>query len=422
MISDTHVRRDADELTPPITGRRLRVLAFAYACEPGAGSEPGAGWALIRAVHEFADCVVLVGPEHGSRIRHWQATHSEPGLEFVEVPEPGWARLAKRYRVTWFALYLLWLRRARRVAIRLCKARPFDVAHHATYSTYWLPTPAVRLGLPCVWGPVGGAVTTPRALWPLLGWRGIAGEVFDLFMVRALSWLPATRDTWRRATVRLIQNEATLRRLPRTLRARAHVLNHATFTEVLARPAPRRRHAVGLLLVSALQARKGIRLALRALARTPDDVTLAVLGDGRERRSLENLARRLRIQDRVRFHGWTPRDEVFPRLTEAAAVVFPGLREEGGLALAEALLCGAPVIVLANGGARTIAASATDRSRVALIEPGTVTTTAQRMAEAMTYFSRHAPGHAHGSLLDQPAAYRTLRTVFEDAVAAHASR
>jgi glycosyltransferase involved in cell wall biosynthesis len=144
---------------------------------------------------------------------------------------------------------------------------------------------------------------------------------------------------------------------------------------------------------------------------------LLVLGDGPERKSLEKLARRLRIQHRVRFHGWTPRDQVFARLAKAAAVVFPGLREEGGLSLAEAMLFGAPVIVLANGGARTIAAAATDRFRVALIEPGTVTTTVQRMAEAMTYFSRHADMHARGPLLDQTAARDTLRAAFEHAIA-----
>lgn len=60
---------------------------FAYACEPGHGSEPGAGWGLVRAVSRFADCVVLVGPEHIAGIRRWQASQGALALEFVEVPE-----------------------------------------------------------------------------------------------------------------------------------------------------------------------------------------------------------------------------------------------------------------------------------------------------------------------------------------------
>ena len=34
-----------------VAARRKRLLVFAYACEPGRGSEPGAGWGLVRALH-----------------------------------------------------------------------------------------------------------------------------------------------------------------------------------------------------------------------------------------------------------------------------------------------------------------------------------------------------------------------------------
>ena len=104
-------------------------------------------------------------------------------------------------------------------------------------------------------------------------------------------------------------------------------------------------------------------------------------------------------------------------LRGSAAVVFTGLREEGGLALAEAMLSGAPVIVLGNGGARTIAAAGTDATRVALIEPSGPNETARRMAEAMTMFSR-TPPTTSTPLLDQAAAKRVLRAVFEQACGA----
>lgn len=393
---------------------RPRVLAFAYACDPDAGSEPGAGWALVHAIAEVADCVALVGPEHASALRRWQAAHGDGRLAFVEVPEPRWARFAKRHRATWFLLYLLWLRRGHRVARRLCAAERFDAVYHATYSTYWLPTPAVRLGLPCLWGPVGGAVATPRSLWPLLGWRGMVGELLDLLAVRAMARLPATRRTWSRAAARMVQNDATHARLPEALRWTTRVLNHATLLEVPRAPSPPSRGRT-LVLASALEARKGVALALHALACTPDDVRLTIIGDGPERRALERLARRLGIAHRVRFEGWIPRDRLFARLREAGAAVFTGLREEGGIALAEAMLCGTPVIVLAHGGARTIAAAATDPSRVALIEPGTVALTARRMGDAMTRFSRRDP-HAEAPLIDPVTARHALHRALAEAL------
>ena len=396
--------------------RRPRVLVFAYACEPERGSEPGAGWGLVQSVSEFADCVVLVGPEHGPGIRR-QALRWEGSIEFVEIPEPIGAASAKWHRVTWFLLYLAWLRRAHSLGLQLHADKPFDLIFHATYSTYWLPSPVHRYGVPSVWGPVGGAVVTPKRLWRLLGLRGILGEVLDLVSVALMTCLPATRRTWRHATVPLVQNETTLARLPDTVQATARVLNHAVFTEMPVLPISHRPRRANLcLFIGALVSRKGPRLALRALSHAPPEVRLHFIGDGHERPPLERLARRLKVADRVSFEGAVPRSTVFARLAEASAVVFTGLREEGGIALAEALLAGVPVIVLANGGAATVAGAATDHDRVALIPVGDVDTTARRIGEAMGRLCR-MERTTDVPLLDQEYWRSHLRQAFEDALA-----
>lgn len=391
--------------------RRPRVLVFSYAVEPDRGSEPGAGWGLVTATGSWADCVVLTGPEHMESIRRWESQHPDNSLEFLEVPEPWWGRFAKWHRITWFLLYAVWLRRAAGTAKKLLTVGRFDAVHHATYSAYWIPTPAVRLGLPSVWGPVGGAVTTPWRLWRLLGWRGIPGEVLDLLATRLLASMPSTRRAWRAASLLIAQNEQTLRRLPRD--SQTVLLNHALLTQ--APEATKVERGNHLLWVSAMEPRKGPRLAIRALAATPDDVRLLMVGDGSERKALERLSRRLRVSHRIDFRGWVPRQEVIELLAGCAAAVFTGLREEGGLALAEAMLTGTPVIVLGHGGARAIASASTDPTRVALIEPKTTTETVRRMAEAMTRSSRK-PCQKTMPSLDQPQAAEALKVCFQDAM------
>lgn len=398
-------------MTTGLVGRP-RVLAFAYAAEPGRGSEPGAGWGIVRCIAQFADCVVLVGPEHIPGIRRWEAHHRCAGLAFVEVPEPRWGKYAKGHRSAHFPLYLEWLRRASQVGQQLHRQTPFDLVHHITFSVYWLPTPAVRFGVPCVWGPVGGAVTTPRSLWPLLGWPGIFDEVLDAVAVRACALLPATRRTWRASTVRLLQNEATARRIPSGLDGRTVVLNHALLVEAPQVTAPATASS-DVVALGAVEARKGLSLAIRALQFTSADVVLTVVGDGPERPRLERLARRLGVSDRVRFVGRVAREEAMRLLAGASAAVFTGLREEGGLALAEAMMTGVPVIVLANGGAATIAAQALDPTRIALIEPGSVGATARRMGEAMTCFSQASTaGSSRTALLAQEDAQRVLADAY----------
>ena len=180
--------------------RRPQVLVFAYACDPTMGSEPGAGWGVVRALARVADCTVLVGPDHAEGLRQWATRDQGRDLQFAIVDEPGWGQWCPRSRNGRFLRYLGWLRAARRAALRLDLNR-FDVTWHVTYSTYWLPAPAATLGLPCVWGPVGGGVTTPVTLWPALGVAGIGHDCLERTAVRLLSWMPATRRTWRQASI-----------------------------------------------------------------------------------------------------------------------------------------------------------------------------------------------------------------------------
>jgi len=403
---------------------RKRLLVFAYACEPGRGSEPGAGWGLVRALHAFADCVVLVGPEHIPAIRRWERQHSQCGLSFVEVPEWRWTISEPRHRFTRFVVYLDWLRRAHALGKTLHRQQPFDLVYHATYSAYWLPTPAVRYGVPSIWGPVGGAVVTPRALWNFLGWRGVVVELIDRIAVRVFSALPASRRACRLATVRVVQNEATRDRLPVSMRRSAVVLNHALFAEVpevtsggRAR-AYRGQHCV---FVGALDTRKGARLAVHALRHAAQTVHLDIIGSGTERQSLERLARQLGVAERTHFRGPQPREEVLRAVRNAAAAVFTGLREEGGLALAESMLVGTPVVVLAHGGAEAIAACTIDPDRVVLVRPTDSTSTAMRIGRAMSHFC-DSPSDRQDSMLDTAAAARVLKAAVEEACDGAAAR
>jgi glycosyltransferase involved in cell wall biosynthesis len=362
----------------------------------------------------------LVSSDHEHSLKRWQKENGAAWLTIVPVRDlPFSARAkAKWHRILIFLIYLYWMRRAHQVGARLHETEPFDATYHATYSAYWLPTAATRFDVPCIWGPVGGGVTTPVRLWPCLGLRGLFDEVLDLFSVRCASFWPATRRSWRRASVPLVQNEETLKRLPSTLRERAVILNHALFIDG-PRPAGARKPKPQCLSIQPLETRKGLRLLIHAMAFTPDEVRLVIAGDGPDRKALERLADKLGLSDRIEFLGRIPRQRVFELLAESAPAVFTGLREEGGVALAEAMLCGIPVVVLANGGARTVAASANDPERVILVQPGGTQETARRLAEAMTRLSAtpHEPG---GPLLDQDAARDRLGQALERALVTEA--
>lgn len=360
---------------------RPTIVVFAYSCAPDVGSEPGAGWGMVDALNQIADPIVLVGGRHIPAIRGWEQNAPEDAPTFIEVPEPKLEPYMKWHRIPRFVVYLYWLRKARKAAEEIVSKRKIDAVAHFTYSTFWLPTPATNLGVPSIWGPVGGGVRTPKSLRKTLGIAGTIQEFLDYFAVRAMSLLPAVRRTAENATVRILQNSETKAQLPHDAQKNVVILNHALFNTVP--PLSNGEDGRYALWVSPMQTRKGPQLAIEGLARTKSGIRLVMVGDGPQRKALQHLADLLGVGDRVEFTGWIDRERAVRYMNEATTVIFTGLREEGGLALTEAMHTARQLIVLDHGGAGAIARRANDPDRVALISPNSAGEVAADIGKAL---------------------------------------
>jgi glycosyltransferase involved in cell wall biosynthesis len=99
-----------------------------------------------------------------------------------------------------------------------------------------------------------------------------------------------------------------------------------------------------LLSVGNLVKLKGHRLMIEALARLPG-YRLAIAGEGPERATLEALALRTGVAERVRFLGKFPHERLASAYSAADALVLASSREGWPNVLLEAMACGTPVVV-----------------------------------------------------------------------------
>jgi glycosyltransferase involved in cell wall biosynthesis len=101
---------------------------------------------------------------------------------------------------------------------------------------------------------------------------------------------------------------------------------------------------------------KGVDVLLQALRELPSDVALVVVGSGPRLVDLVGLARRIGVDDRVRFCSNVSDDELPTYLGLADVFAFPSQnRLEGfGLAVAEAMAMGLPVVVSDVPGVREV--------------------------------------------------------------------
>jgi glycosyltransferase involved in cell wall biosynthesis len=109
----------------------------------------------------------------------------------------------------------------------------------------------------------------------------------------------------------------------------------------------------GAIVLARLTPQKRVNLAIETvafLASCGHELPLTIAGDGPERGPLERLAERLGVASFVHFAGAVKPSEVPTLLSQADVMIFPAQGEGFGLAAAEALIAGVPVVACWDGG------------------------------------------------------------------------
>jgi glycosyltransferase involved in cell wall biosynthesis len=115
-------------------------------------------------------------------------------------------------------------------------------------------------------------------------------------------------------------------------------------------PAARPRRTDELLFVGRLAVQKNVGALLHAAAALRAegrDVRVRIIGDGPERRRLEDLTDRLALGGTVAFEGRRDRAEIQTAYARATALVLPSTHEGMPLVLLEAMAAGTPVVAAA---------------------------------------------------------------------------
>jgi len=135
-------------------------------------------------------------------------------------------------------------------------------------------------------------------------------------------------------------------------------------------PAPEQDWRWRLLYVGRLDPRKGVDLAVEALAHLRPEARLEIAGgwDKKEEARLGEVAARLGVEGRVRFAGQLDRPGLLAAYGTADAVLFPVRWEEPwGLVPLEAMARGRPVVATGRGGS---AEYLRDEENCLLVEAG----------------------------------------------------
>ncbi|MCG8450765.1 MAG: glycosyltransferase family 4 protein [Pirellulales bacterium] len=337
--------------------RRQRILLVAHSFCATSSMESRLSWFRATCAAEHYDTTVVCAEPFGE-IRS-NVCASVPRLKVVTVPHTAFERLLIKTPGCFYLAYRLWHRRVLHTARALHAQEPFALVHQVSYCGYREPGYCWQLGIPFVWGPVGGTQNVP---WRFLGQfntvgalkeacRSVANRIQLAFGVRVGKALRA-------ASAVFVANQEVQQSF---CRARGVELPCQLETGIdCIADEPRSRRDPNLpfhiLWAGRLENWKALPLLLRAIAALPDEVTirLRVLGSGSQQGRWQRMATRLGLSDRIE---WIPLPDYGARAEHyrwADVFAFTSLRDTSGTGLLESLAVGVPIIGLNHQGARDI--------------------------------------------------------------------
>jgi glycosyltransferase involved in cell wall biosynthesis len=342
---------------------RLRILVLAPDSSPEKVSIPYVTYSHAAALAQLHDVTLVVQSSVEDPVRRAKAP-----FRSVEVVRMPWLERISAWSLQWifkynftsqaltafgypFAVIFEW--RAWRQLRRRIFAGEFDIVLRVVPMTAVLPSPFaffLRKGpIPFVIGPINGGLPYVQ------GFSQASNEKQWISDFRTLyRFLPFARSTYRNAAAIIAASSQTYAEFAR-YRDKLFFIPEPGIARSLCYGDSRSLEPdakLDLLFVGGLSPCKACDLGLRAAAPLlrSDLAHFTVLGDGRERSRLEQLAKSLGIEHAVSFRGWVSHTEALRRLRSADVMVFPSVRDFGAGVVFEALATGAVPVVADFGG------------------------------------------------------------------------
>jgi glycosyltransferase involved in cell wall biosynthesis len=341
----------------------MKILISAYACNPYMGSENWFGWSAVRCLAKDHELHVVT---HSRYPESFERAASDglipPGVHFHLVGQfKQWHPNRMRARFQGWNEYVNFSKNILRIAQELHRKEQFDLVHHITFATWRVASPLWKLGIPLVFGPIGGNEQFPLRFFPILSPSATAFEMARMASNVASRFSPAVGNCIRKAAHIFVANSET-EQLVQALRGSENTISRlmATFhPEEKIRAFSRfafDKHLDGPLRIFAagnMEGRKGVALALQALSRAKKagvNFQYRLGAKGPEIPHLKRLAIKLGLSSEVLFADNLQGEDYQRELGATHIYLLPSLRDSAPVTLTEAMLAGCVPVVADGGG------------------------------------------------------------------------
>ena len=338
---------------------RRKILVMAYAISPSRGSEYAVAWNYVKHMSKENDLTVIYGMSDNHMgetytLENYLQKHEMPHVRFITVKPNKWTNLLNwpnRHNFlvyTFYYAFEFWHRQAYKRAKELVKKEHFDLIHFVGPIGYREPGYLWKLGIPYIWGPIGGANNAPRQLMkrmPLLGklkqsFRSIANTIQFHTKIRLRKALEHT-DILLTATS---ENQAKFKKVhhKESICIPENCITGETNLDLTKFKNPRKYK---LIVVGTLDARKSVGIFLEALTHVhhKDMIQIDIVGGGPLKERLIEYANANNL-NMITWHGQLPREQAVKVFNSAHLHVITSVSEGNPTTIWEAMSYGVPTM------------------------------------------------------------------------------
>ena len=339
--------------------KNKKVLISAYSCEPGFSSEREIGWKWSNLISEFAEVYVLTRKSNKITIEKYIEENQIPcNLQFIYYDLPNWLKKWKKAERGLYLYYTLWQFGALLKAREIHKKQNFDIVHYVTFGSLLLPNFMCFMPTKFVLGPVGGAENVPLNFINEFSTKGKISEVIrhsiqKLQRINPLFWIQCIK-----ADKILVRTKETKKMIPNIFSSKTELMLETGVPEELMsyksinindRTSEITFITIGRFIHSKINLLT-LKVILEFKRKYKKPFKFYIVGDGYERKKLENFCLENDLKDNVIFTGWIERNQVFEYLSKSDIYYSTTFKEGGTWAFFEAVAIGLPVVCLKISG------------------------------------------------------------------------
>lgn len=337
----------------------MRVLIFAYACDPGRQSEMGLGWNVSCEIARRHDVTLVTRTKNKVVFEKYLSEHPKcphRKTKFLYHDVGGVAAFLKKKIPFGDQLYFsAWLKSAtEKYLINGHREHGgYDVVHQLTFSPFFVKPWGARYSDKYVWGPIGGGGGTDARFpqgFPVVGasfrcmewlYKVISRAVYSPFAFQF-------KQLRRRCAAIIFKAKAFSKDFPIAEEQVTAVTQETGYDgSIASREYIVTKHPLKIVAVGRMIPHKGFEYAIKGFNQfvaNGGEGELHLFGDGPLRKRLEGLGGKLI------FHGNVPNAEVHKMLGCADVFLHGSFIEAAAWSILEAMIHGVPVVCQDRSG------------------------------------------------------------------------